>query len=152
MPVLSEVVQSLGIYLKAQARIAIVVVGLYIIACAVTGVPWWLLTGFLCGVLNLIPHLGPVIALGIALFAKWCITDDLLPLVYVTGAWLLIQIVDGFVLSPRAAGKAGLNPFLSILITLGAGVLFGPIGMLLGAPVAIVLIVVVRAIRRGQRH
>jgi predicted PurR-regulated permease PerM len=151
MPVLSEILKSLGTYLKAQIRIATIVTGLYIIALAVTGVPWWLLTGLACGVLNILPHLGPVLALGLALFAKWCVTDDLLPLAYVMGAWVAIQIVDGFVLSPRAAGRAGVNPFLSILITLAGAVFFGPIGMLLAVPVTIVVLIVVRATRGQSR-
>lgn len=147
MAVLSKVLESLGTYLKAQIRIAAIVIGLYIVALAVTRVPWWLAVGLLCGLLNIVPHLGPVMALGLALFAKWCVTDDLLPLAYVMGAWVAIQIVEGFILSPRAASRAGVNPFLSILITLAGAVFFGPIGMLLAVPVTIVVLVILRAAR-----
>jgi predicted PurR-regulated permease PerM len=147
-----EVARSLAAYLKAQIQNAVIVMGLYIIAFAITGVPWWVLTGFLCGLLNLVPSIGSILALGLALFAKWLVADDWLPLVYVGCAWLVIQIIDGFVLSPRAAGRAGVNPFLSILITLLAGLLLGPIGMLLAVPVVAVGLVIYRATRGGVRE
>jgi predicted PurR-regulated permease PerM len=144
----SRILESLGAYIKAQFQNAIIVIVLYIAGFAITGVPWWLLTGFVCGVVNLIPHLGPIITLFLAVLLKWFVTDDWVQIAYVAGVWLLIQIVDGFILSPRAAGRAGVNPFLSILITLAAGFLFGPIGMILAVPVVAVVLVILRATRR----
>lgn len=148
MAVFSDVLRSLGLYLKAQVENAAIVIALYITGFAVTGVPWWLLTGFVCGVLNIVPHLGPVLALGLALLVKWSVTDDLLRLGWVLGVWLIIQLVDGFVLSPRAAGRAGVNPLLSIAITLAGALFFGPIGMLLAVPVLVVVSLVLKASRR----
>jgi len=150
MSVASEIVTSLGTYLKAQAWNALLVTCLYTVGFAVAGVPWWLLFGIVSGALNLIPHLGPVLALAIPLFVQWIGSDGWTPLFWVFGAWIIIQIVDGFVLSPRAAGRAGVNPFLAIAITLGAGVAFGPLGMLLAVPVTIVALLVVRAVRRAR--
>ncbi len=148
MPAGTEIGRTLGAYLKAQAQNALIVIVLYVAAFAITGVPWWLLVGVLCGIINLLPHLGPVIALGLGLLVKWSATDDIWKLIYVLGAWLIIQIIDGFVLSPRAAGRAGVNPFLSILITLAAGLMFGPIGMLLAVPMVAIVLIVKRAVRR----
>ena len=145
-----KVVQALAQYLKAQIANAVVVVGLYIVAFAITGVPWWPLLGLLCGVLNLIPYFGSVLALALGLTAKWDAAGDWVQVAYVGVAWLLIQVIDGFVLSPRAAGRAGVNPILSILITLAAGLIFGPIGMLIAVPAAAVILVVARALRRSQ--
>lgn len=150
MSVVSEIVHSLGAYLKAQARNAVIVVGLYILGFAIVGVPWWLLLGLLAGVLNLIPHLGPLIALLIPLVAKWLVSEDWIPLLYVAGVWLLIQIIDGFILSPRAAGRAGVNPFLAIVITIAAGFIFGPLGMLFAVPVVAVILIISRAVNRAS--
>ena len=148
MSVSREIGSSLGAYLKAQAVNAAVVIGLYMVAFAVTGVPWWALTGFIAGILNLVPYLGSLLALGLGVYLRWFTTDSWVPLAWVAAAWLLIQIVEGFVLSPRAAGRAGVNPFLSILITLAAGFMFGPIGVLLAVPVAAVLFIILRAMKK----
>jgi predicted PurR-regulated permease PerM len=145
-----QIAGSLGAYLKAQIQNAGIVVCLYIAAFAVTGVPWWLLTGLLCGVLNVVPNLGPVLALSLALLLKWFAGGGWIEVAYTAGAWLAIQLIDGFFLSPRAAGRAGVNPFLSILITIAGAVLFGPIGMLLAVPVVAVALVVRRALRERK--
>jgi len=152
MGVGSEIVESLGAYFKAQVWNAIIVVALYIAIFGATGVPWWLLTGLVAGLLNLVPHLGPLAALGLGLLVKWLSsTDDLMPLVWIGAGWLVIQTLDGFVLSPRAAGRAGVNPWLAIAITIGAAIVFGPVGMLLAVPVVAVGLVIYRAVERGRR-
>jgi predicted PurR-regulated permease PerM len=147
MGVASEIFISLRSYLKAQAQNAGIVMGLYIVGFAVVGVPWWALTGFLSGLVNLIPHLGPLLALALPLLALGVVSGSWVRLAYAGGVWLLIQIVDGFFLSPRAAGRAGVNPVLAILITIVAGFLLGPIGLLIAVPVVAVVMVVVRALR-----
>ena len=134
-------------YLKLQLQNALLVVAMYVVGFAVAGVPWWPLTGLLAGALNLIPVIGSVLALGLGLLVRSFGFSDWVPLLYVAGVWLVIQIIDGFVLGPRAAGRVGVNPFLSILITLAGGFLFGPIGMLLAVPVVAIIL----AVRRARR-
>ena len=150
MRVLYEVLRSLGAYVKAQAQNAVIVLALYLVGFAVAGVPWWGLIGLLSGLVNLIPHLGPLIAIAIPLLPLWLATHDWLRLVYAGVAWLIIQITDGFILSPRAAGRAGVNPLLAILITIAAGFMFGPIGLLFAVPGVAIILVVVRALNRTR--
>jgi predicted PurR-regulated permease PerM len=66
----------------------------------------------------------------------------------VAGIWLAIQILDGFILSPRAAGRAGVPPILSIFLVLAAGLVFGPIGMILAVPAAAIILIIAKALRR----
>jgi predicted PurR-regulated permease PerM len=150
MGVGSEIVRSLGAYLKAQLWNALIVTAMYVVGFALTGVPWWFLIGILSGLLNLFPHLGPLFSLALPLIVKWLSTDELMPVVWVGVVWLVIQTIDGFVLSPHAAGRAGVNPFLAILITIGAGFVFGPIGMLLAIPVLAIVLIVLRAVRSAS--
>lgn len=151
MAIASEIAAALVAYLKAQAYNFLIVTGLYIVGFAVADVPWWLLTGLLSGLLNPFPHLGPVLALGIPALAIGITAGGWLHLAYAGGVWITIQVIDGFILSPRAAGRAGVNPWLSILITIAAAFLFGPIGMLLAVPVLAVILIVIRATRPGVR-
>jgi predicted PurR-regulated permease PerM len=150
MAVRSEVSRSVRAYLKAQVQNAIIMTGLYMVGFAIVGVPGWPVTGFICGLLNLIPYFGSLAALGIALLLKWAVTSDWVGLVYVGGLWVLLQAVEGFILSPRAAGRAGVNPFLSIPLTLAAGFAFGPLGILLAVPVTAILFIVIRATRKRE--
>lgn len=143
----STVGQSMTTYLKLQLQNGVIVIALYIVGFALAGVPWWPLVGLLAGALNLVPVIGSVLALGLGLLVRSFNIHDWVPLLYVAGVWLVIQIIDGFVLGPRAAGRVGVNPFVSILITLAGGFLFGPIGMLLAVPV----VAIVLAVRRARR-
>ncbi|HUS05514.1 MAG TPA: AI-2E family transporter [Bryobacteraceae bacterium] len=150
MGVGSQIVSSLGAYVKAQFQNAIILILLYVAGFAIAGVPWWLLTGILCGLLNLIPQVGSILALGLALLLQFLFREGWEPLAYAGIVWLVIQVVDGFVLSPRAAGRSGVNPFASIILVLVAGFCFGPLGMILAVPVAAVLLIVIRAMRSGS--
>lgn len=149
MRTVRAIVQALGAYLKAQVQNAAIVTALYVIGFAVAGVPWWGLSGFFCGLLQLIPHLGSLIALALGLLLKGLAGGHWLQLLAVFGVWLAIQIVDGFVLSPRAAGRAGVHPVAGILITLAAGLWLGPLGVIFAVPVVAVILVVARAVRHG---
>jgi predicted PurR-regulated permease PerM len=150
MPLGPEILQSLGAYLKAQVQNIAILIGLYMIGFALTGVPWWVLTGLLCGLLQQVPYLGSVLALGLGVGLRALTSDGWMPALYVFGMWLAIQIVDGFVLSPRAAGRAGVSPLWSIPLVLVAGLAFGPIGAILAVPIVAVVLIVVRASRRAN--
>jgi predicted PurR-regulated permease PerM len=151
MAVSREIAGSLWAYLKAQIQNAFITTFLFIAAFAITGVPWWFLTGIVCGVVNLVPHLGPLLSLGLGILFRWITTGDWTKLMWVGLAWLVIQILDGFVLSPRAAGRAGINPLLSILITLAAGFFLGPLAMILVVPALAVALIILRSIRSRPR-
>jgi predicted PurR-regulated permease PerM len=143
--VLSDVFRALRAYIGAQLRNALILGGLYCIGFALTGVPWWLLTGFACGVLQQVPYLGSVAALALAAMLRWFAGGGGTEVALVFGVWLAIQVLDGFFLSPRAAGKAGVNPLASIAITIAAGFLFGPLGVILAVPAVAVILVVWKA-------
>ena len=147
--VANDVLRSLLAYLKAQFWNALIVLALYIGGFALAGVPWWFLTGFLAGVINLVPHFGPVLALVCPLFLTWLSTGTSISLLWIGLVWLLIQIIDGFVLGPRAASRAGVNPFLAIVITIIAAFIFGPVGMLLAVPIVSIILVISRAVGRS---
>jgi predicted PurR-regulated permease PerM len=144
-----EIRHALSAYLKAQAQNIAAIVGLYCIGFALTGVPWWLLTGIVCGLLQQVPWLGSVLALTLAIALRaLTTTTGWEPLAWIFGVWLAIQVLDGFVLSPRAAGRAGISPLWSIPLVLVAGFAFGPLGAMLAVPLAAVVLIVVRASRK----
>ncbi|MBC7925044.1 MAG: AI-2E family transporter [Bryobacteraceae bacterium] len=120
---------------------------LFMVGFAIAGVPGWAFTGFLCGILNLVPVFGSILALGFVLLIQFFAGQPWANLAMAAGVWLIVQFVDGFVLSPRAAGKAGVHPLLSIVLVLVAGLIFGPIGMILAVPAAAVLLIVWRVSR-----
>jgi len=148
MAVAKRIGSSLGAYIKASAQNALIVALLYSAGFALAGVPWWLFTGLVCGVLNAIPQIGGVLALAFVLLVELFFTDDWLGMAYAGGVWLAVQIIEGFVLSPRAAGRAGVHPIASIFIVLIAALVFGPIGAIVAIPAVAVLLIIWRAARQ----
>jgi predicted PurR-regulated permease PerM len=148
MAVARNIWTSLAAYVRASVQNAFIVILLYCAGFAIAGVPWWALTGLACGLLNAIPQIGAVLALGFVLLVELFFTEDWLGMAYAAGVWLLVQVVEGFVLSPRAAGRAGVHPVASIFIVLIAALVFGPIGAILAVPVVAVLLIIWRAARK----
>jgi predicted PurR-regulated permease PerM len=148
MSVPGRISGALTAYAKAVLRNALIVTLLYIVGFAIAGVPWWLLVGLICGALNVIPQIGSVIALGLVLLVQLFATHGWNGMIAAGAVWLAVQTVEGFVLSPHAAGRAGVNPLLSIALVLVAGIMFGPVGAILVVPVVAVLLIVWKATRR----
>lgn len=147
MAVARRIGSSLGAYLKASVQNAIIVTMMFCTGFAIAGVPWWLFTGMVCGLLNWIPQLGAVLSLAFVLLVELFFTDDWIGMAYAGGVWLVVQVVEGFVLSPRAAGRAGVHPIASIFIVLIAALVFGPVGAILAVPVVAVLLIIWRSAR-----
>ena len=143
----SQIAHSLGGYFKTTVKNALIETLLFVIGFAIAGVPAWPITGVLCGLLNLFPNFGPLFSLGTGLLIVYFSTADWMRLASVAGVWLVIQIIDGFVLAPRAASRSGVPPLLSIVLVLIAGFALGPIGMILAVPAAAVILIILRAFR-----
>lgn len=109
---------------------------LYAIGFAIVRVPFWPIVAFFCGLFYLIPSFGSLIALALAALVAWLGGGDLWRLGEVTAVWLIVQTLEGFVITPRILGRRlGLNPWLVFLAVLVGGALFGPLGVVLAAPV-----------------
>ena len=135
--------RALRLWLKGQA-IAMVVVGV------LTGTGLWLLgmpsaltLGLLAGVLEFIPFAGPIIAAVPAILLALAVSPDLA--IGVTLLYLAIQQFEGNVLSPLIQQYAVDLPGAVLLFSLiGFGSLFGTLGIILAAPLAVVTMVLVK--------
>ena len=140
---LNDAGAALRLWLGAQL-IAMILVGVLIGAgLAVIGVPSALGLGFVAGVLEFIPYLGPILsaipALLIASTQSWEMVGWTLLL------FLIVQQVENNIILPLITGRAvDLPPAVGLLAVVAIGILFGPLGLLLAYPLAIVIDVAVR--------
>lgn len=142
-----EMKRESAAFFRGQLLLSLAVGGMTAIALAVVGVPGWLLLGVLMGVLELVPYIGPVIAgvpaVLLALQGGW------VKALWTLAVILVIQEVEGAVLSPRLVGGAtALHP-LAVLLLVSAG---GMIGGALGMVAVIPAVVSVRGAIRGWRE
>ena len=132
----------------AQLQDSLAVAALWWIGLSIIQVPWAPFWALLAAVLQIVPHIGPVLGLlGPALAATLRWGDWEHPL-YVLILYAVIVVVDGFLLQPYLMKRTARVPmWASILTPLVLGVIIPFWGVLLAAP----LLAVVYAYKERQR-
>jgi predicted PurR-regulated permease PerM len=134
---------ALRSWLRAQLLVMVVVSVLTTLGLWLIGVPAALALGLLAGLAEFVPVLGPVIAAVPALLLAASLGLD--TLLWTLGLYLAIQQIEGNLLMPWVTQRAvELPPALVLFALFAFGSLLGPLGLLLGAPLAVVGFVLVR--------
>lgn len=113
------------------------------VALLLLGVPSWLALGVLAGFFEFIPYVGPFLAAAPAILIA--LGEGGSTVFWVAGAFILVQQLEGSVITPLLQQRvAQLPPVVAILALTAMGIAFGPLGVLLAIPAAIVALVLVR--------
>jgi predicted PurR-regulated permease PerM len=135
--------EALQLWLGAQL-IAMILVGILIsVGLGIIGVPSALGLGFIAGILEFIPIVGPIVAAIPALLLASTVSWNLV--LWTLVVFTVVQQIESNIIMPLVSGRAvKLPPAVGLLAVVGIGILFGPLGLLLGYPLAIVTDVAVR--------
>jgi len=94
-------------------------------------------------VLNIIPNIGPVIS-GIFPISIALLDNFWKPLA-VLGAYIIIQNIESYIIMPSIMKKkANLLPGLTLISQFGFTFIFGPLGLILSLPLAVVIKVLIK--------
>jgi predicted PurR-regulated permease PerM len=111
------------------------------VAMWLLGIPYALALGFIAGLLELIPTLGPILAavpaVIVALFqgSAWIDVNPLLLAVIVGGIYFLIQQLEDNFLTPSIQGQAVEMPPLVIMLSVMVGIHeYGLLGGIIAVP------------------
>lgn len=121
----------------------LVSIGIYIVnLVSPLKIPYAPLIGFIIGITNIIPYIGPFIGtvpcLIFALFSGFPETLALLAII------LIMQQIDNIIVSPKILGSSvGLKPFWVVASVTIGGSFFGAAGMILSVPIASVILTLV---------
>ncbi len=144
-----ESVYVVGRYLRAQILIAIVLAVLYAIGFGIARVPLWPLIALLGGLANFVPRIGSLVPLALVAISIGWVDWNLTHFLIAFAAWVLIQALEGFVITPRLLSKPlGLRPLPVFVALLAGSFLFGPLGLFLAVPVLAVAAVFYRYFRK----
>lgn len=135
--------RALGLWLKGQL-ISMIVVGLLVGAGLwLIGVPSALALGLLAAVLEFIPLVGPIVAALPALLVALTLGPE--TALWTLGLYLVVQQIEGNILQPVVQQYAVDLPAVILLFSLlGCGMLFGGLGIILAAPLTVVVYVLVK--------
>ena len=115
------------------------------IALSLLGVKLVLANALLAGLLNIIPNVGPtmrtVFPMSVAVLdAPW-------KSIAVLGSYVVIQNIESYVITPSVMHhQVKLLPGLTLTAQFVFTLIFGPLGLLLALPLAVVLQVVIREV------
>ncbi|WP_295316133.1 AI-2E family transporter [Roseobacter sp.] len=149
-----EIDNTLASFIRGMGTVCFILGTYYALALMVVGLQFGLVVGFIAGLVTFIPYLGALIggalAIGLALFQFW---GDWVSIGLVAGIFVLGQIVEGNILTPKLVGDSvGLHPVWLILALSVFGALFGFVGMLVAVPVAAALGVIARFAVEKYQH
>jgi predicted PurR-regulated permease PerM len=142
--ILSQINDCLIVFFRGQVLVAICTGTLLTIGFLSLGLNYAFLLGAMAGVLGIIPYLGVLVSLIPAVTLAAVQYGDWLHPLLVLGIFGLVNLLEGFVISPKIIGdRVGLHP-LTIIIA----VMFGTtlMGGILGGVLAIPLTAALRAI------
>lgn len=146
-----ESVRVLGLYVRAQVLIAVILTVLYAIGFAAARVPLWPVVAVLGGLSSFIPRLGALVPLLLSVLSIAILHWSLRHMLIAVAIWILIQVLEAFLITPRFLSKPlGLGALPVFLALLAGSFFFGPIGMLLAVPVLAVALVFWRYFIRKQ--
>lgn len=149
----SEMDEVLGAFFRGQLMVMLALGLIYSIGLSLIGIELAILIGMGAGLLSIVPYLGSIVgvlvAVGVAIFQFQDVLHPLMVLlVFGVG-----QSAEGMYLTPKLVGdRIGLHPVTVIFAVLAGGQLFGFLGILLALPVAAALNVLVRQLLQRYRQ
>ncbi|WP_181350569.1 AI-2E family transporter [Thalassobacillus sp. CUG 92003] len=136
---------SLGGYIRGQLLISLFVGVLAFLGFWLIDLDYSLLLGLIAGITNIIPYFGPI--LGAVPAIVFALTISTTKLIYVLIIVVVIQVIEGNLLSPYIMGKSiHIHPLFIIFALLAGGELGGIAGMILAVPVLTCLKVIAEEI------
>lgn len=124
---------TISAYIGGQALECLFVGVFTFIGYLIIGMPYAYLLGFIAGVSNIIPYLGPYIGIAPALIISLSISIPKTIMVIVVV--VIVQQIDGNLIYPNVIGRSlDIHPLTIIIILLVAGNIYGILGMILAIP------------------
>jgi predicted PurR-regulated permease PerM len=138
-------------FFRGQLLIGLIMGVLLATGFSLAGLKFGFALGLLAGLLNIVPYLGSILGLSVALPLALFQPGGGLPLVGLCLAvFAAVQILDGWLLTPRIMGRqTGLHPVAIIVAVFFWGkALGGVLGMMLAVPLTAFFVTAWRLVRR----
>lgn len=141
--VIDQVIDGLKMWLLGRL-VSMVLIALVIgVGLQLLGVPLPLALGVLTGLFEFIPVVGALLSAVPAILMGFTVGPMMA--LYVAVFYLIVQQLEGNILTPIVQMKtADLPPVLTLTAVVAMGLLFGPLGVLVATPLALVAMILVQ--------
>ncbi|MFW1677102.1 AI-2E family transporter [Pontibacter sp. JAM-7] len=145
--------EVLGAFMKGQLLVMVALGTVYSIGLWLVGLDLALLVGMIAGLASIVPYMGFIIGIVVAVAAALMQFQDPTVLVWVGLVFVIGQMLEGMLLTPLLVGdRIGLHPVAVIFAIMAGGQLFGFVGVLLALPVAAVIMVLLRHLHDDYKN
>lgn len=142
--ILKQIDLKLSGFVRGQLTVAFLLGIIYAVALTIAGLNYGFLIGITAGLLSIIPMVGSTLGLLVSIAVAWFQAGEIQYVLIIGAIFVVGQIVEGNILSPKLLGDSvGLHPLWILFALMAGGSLFGILGMLLAVPVAAVVGVLV---------
>ncbi|MFM1822807.1 MAG: hypothetical protein RI967_1073 [Planctomycetota bacterium] len=141
-----EMDRAVAGFVRGRIVICILMGIMFAIGWQICGVPYGIALGLFTGALSIVPYLGGIglpFAIGLLVADQMSLPDPEARmavwgmLVWPTVVFVVVQSIEGYLLTPVIAGKAtNLDPVTIVVAILAGGSVAGVYGMLLAIPIA----------------
>lgn len=130
-------------YLAGKLLLMALLAVLYSIGLGISGVNNFILVSIIAALFTLIPYIGNIIGLAMAMAFGYLTSGELGVLIGVLATFTVAQFFESYVLQPYVVGdKVDLHPFFVIVVVVLGNALWGVIGMILAIPVMAIITIV----------
>jgi len=149
-----EIDRAIAGFVRGQILVCLLLATFYGIGLTLAGLNFGLVIGAVAGLIGFIPYVGSItgflLAGGVAIAQFW---PEWTPIAVVFGVFALGQFLEGNILVPKLVGDSTrLHPVWLIFALFAFGYLFGFVGLLLAAPIAAAIGVLVRYFAQRYRE
>ncbi|GAA5415593.1 hypothetical protein Pryu01_00624 [Paraliobacillus ryukyuensis] len=142
--------EGLGSYIRGQLIVCFFIGLTSYLVLLLIQMKYPLVLAIIMAITNIIPYFGPIIGAFPAVIIALTISTK--QVLLVIGAVLLVQIIEGNLLSPFIVGRSvHLHPIMIILILLIGGEIAGILGMIIAIPIATVVKVIIQRSKQGKK-
>lgn len=145
-----QFLSSIQTFFQGQILVGLIMGALLAIGFSIAGINFGFVIGLFIGLLNIIPYLGTIIGLSAVLpIAYLQPGGGILLVVIALGIFVAVQVIEGYLLTPRIMGnRTGLHPLTIIIAIFFWGTaLDGLLGMILAIPLTAFFVVAWRLLR-----
>lgn len=135
LKIVSETIRMYFNYIKGMAGVYITVGILNSIGLLILGVDYAIVFGMVTALMTIIPYIGIIISSLLPIAMIWAETNSILYPLGVVAVFSIVQYLEANLIFPYIVGKQiGINMFISIIVILLGGVIWGLSGMILFLP------------------
>jgi len=140
---LDDAGRALSLWLRGQLMAMLIVGVMTALALFLIGIPSAFALGFIAGIADFVPIVGPIVAAIPGLLVASSQGTEMV--IWTLAAYILVQQIESNIVLPMIVGSAvKIAPAVGLFAVIALGVLFGPLGVLFAYPLAVVVDVAVR--------